>query len=116
VPNRSGGIDTTITEPRPGSRTTAITITPQSPTIGAEIGAVDLGADFGELEVHPFAPPHPEHPEVLRITHGEGAPGLPVTIMGDTPFHDPDLEPAGLPPRPFKGQIEMDRRGIDWRR
>ncbi|WP_083915168.1 TauD/TfdA dioxygenase family protein [Ilumatobacter nonamiensis] len=103
----------TITEPRPTSGATTISVTPQSPTIGAEIGGVDLAEDlsdqtiadirqalldwkvlffrdqditteqhlafgrrFGELEVHPFAPPHPEYAEVLRITHGEGAPGL----------------------------------------
>lgn len=38
-----------------------------------------------------------------------------VTIVGDTPFHDPDRAPARLSPRPFKGQIELDRRGVDWR-
>jgi len=103
----------TITEPQAATAPTTITITPQSPTIGAEIGGVDLGVDlsdetiaeirralldwkvlffrdqditteqhltfsrrFGELEIHPFGAEHPEHPEVLRITHGEDAPGM----------------------------------------
>ena len=39
-----------------------------------------------------------------------------ATIIGDTPYYDPTQEPAELPPRPFKGQIELDRRGVDWRR
>jgi len=103
----------TMTEPQMGSTPTTITVTPQSPTIGAEIGGIDLRQDlsdetiaevrqalldwkvlffrdqditteqhltfsrrFGELEIHPFAPPHPDHPELLRITHGKNAPGL----------------------------------------
>lgn len=107
----------TIAEPRTETGVdptpSTITVSPQSPTIGAEIGGVDLSDDlsdatigeirqalldwkvlffrdqdvtteqhlafgrrFGDLEVHPFAEPHPEHAEVLRITHGEGAPGL----------------------------------------
>ncbi|MGA9277446.1 TauD/TfdA dioxygenase family protein [Ilumatobacter sp.] len=103
----------TITESRAESGPTTITVTPHSPTIGAEIGGIDLGAElsdgtiseirqalldwkvlffrdqdittdrhlafarrFGDLEIHPFGDPHPDHPEVLRITHGENAPGL----------------------------------------
>jgi taurine dioxygenase len=103
----------TITETRSGSDSSSITITPQSPTIGAEISGVDLSTDlsdeaigairralldhkvlffrdqditteqhlsfarrFGDLEIHPFGASNPEHPEVLRITHGENAPGL----------------------------------------
>ena len=87
---------------------TTISITPLSPTIGAEIDGVDLrapvsdvqlaelrqalldwkviffrdqnitseqhvalGRNFGDLEVHPFAKHHPEHPEVLQIQHSE---------------------------------------------
>ena len=30
-----------------------------------------FGRRFGELEVHPFAKHHPEHPEVLQIRHSE---------------------------------------------
>ncbi len=89
-----------------------ITISPLSPTIGAEVGGIDLreslssarlaevrqtlldwkviffrdqdltpmqhldfARNFGELEVHPFAPSHPEHPEVLQISHDADAPG-----------------------------------------
>ncbi len=95
------------------STASGISITPQSPTIGAEIGNVQLSGDlpddtiadihqalldwkvlffrdqtitthdhlefsrrFGELEVHPFGTSHPEHPEVLAITHDENSPGL----------------------------------------
>lgn len=89
-----------------------ITVEPLSPTIGAQVGGVDLaapldtrqlaeirqalldwkviffrdqditpeqhlnfGRSFGELEVHPFAPEHADHPEVLVLTHNEDAPG-----------------------------------------
>lgn len=34
-----------------------------------------FGRRFGQLEIHPFAPEKPGHPEVLTITHGEDAPG-----------------------------------------
>ena len=108
----TGGFAMTITEPRASVDTPSITITPQSPTIGAEIAGVDLGTElsdgaiaeirqalldwkvlffrdqdittaqhlafsrrFGELEIHPFGAPHPDHPEVLQITHDENAPG-----------------------------------------
>ncbi|MEL6890822.1 MAG: TauD/TfdA family dioxygenase [Actinomycetota bacterium] len=47
-------------------------------------------------------------PQVRRVER--------VTIIGDAPYYDPAQAPAELPPRPFKGQIEMERRGIDWRR
>lgn len=90
----------------------SITISPLSPTIGAEIGNVDLRetlsdtdrdqlydalltwkvlffrdqditteqhlaftARFGELEIHPFAPEKPGHPEVLVLHHDEDNPG-----------------------------------------
>ena len=92
--------------------TDLFTLDPLSPTIGAEIGGVDLrqpltpalrdglyqalldwkviffrdqdltleqhlafARNFGELEIHPFAPKHPDHPEVLPISHDEGDPG-----------------------------------------
>ena len=92
--------------------TQQFTITPLAPTIGAEIGNIDLrqplapvtrdglyqalldwkviffrdqditreqhmtfSASFGELEIHPFAPSHVEHPEMLRITHDGDHPG-----------------------------------------
>ena len=32
---------------------------------------VAFGRLFGELEVHPFAPSHPDHPEILVIHHDE---------------------------------------------
>ncbi len=84
-----------------------IELEPQSPTIGALISGVRMGADvpaeqvaeirrallewkvvffrdqdvpieehvafgrhFGELEIHPFTPNHPEHPEIVVIHHG----------------------------------------------
>ncbi|MDJ0788970.1 MAG: TauD/TfdA family dioxygenase [Myxococcota bacterium] len=84
-----------------------IELEPQSPTIGAVISGVRMGADvpaeqvaeirrallewkvvffrdqdvpieehvafgrhFGELEIHPFTPNHPEHPEIVVIHHG----------------------------------------------
>lgn len=36
---------------------------------------LDFSRNFGELEVHPFSPVDPVHPEVLKITHDETAPG-----------------------------------------
>ena len=47
-------------------------------------------------------------PQVRRVER--------VTIIGDTPYYDAAQEPAELPVRPFKGQLELNRRGIDWRR
>lgn len=47
------------------------------------------------------------YPQVRRVER--------VTIVGDTPYHDDSQAPAELPPRPFMGQIELDRRGIDWK-
>jgi taurine dioxygenase len=32
---------------------------------------VAFGRRFGELEIHPFTPNHPEHPEIVVIHHGE---------------------------------------------
>lgn len=37
---------------------------------------LEFARRFGELEVHPFAPSSPGHPEVLAITHDEHSPGL----------------------------------------
>ena len=34
-----------------------------------------FGQRFGELEIHPFASQHPQHPEVLAITHGRESKG-----------------------------------------
>jgi taurine dioxygenase len=85
-----------------------ISITPLSPTVGAEIGGVRMNGEvpdnqlaeirralldwkviffrdqdvteaehvafgrlFGELEVHPFTPNHPDHPEIVVIHHNE---------------------------------------------
>ncbi len=87
-------------------------LTPYSPTIGAEVGGIDLrqpltgeqvaglrtalldrkvlffrdqditteqhlefARNFGELEVHPFAPHKDGYPEVLAITHDKDRPG-----------------------------------------
>lgn len=36
---------------------------------------VRFASAFGELEVHPFAPCHPDHPELLVITHDEKSKG-----------------------------------------
>ncbi|WP_416897008.1 MAG: TauD/TfdA dioxygenase family protein [Minwuia sp.] len=36
---------------------------------------VAFARNFGELEVHPFAPKHPEFPEILPITHDADRPG-----------------------------------------
>jgi len=47
-------------------------------------------------------------PQVRRVER--------VTIIGDTPYYDAAQEPDELPVRPFKGQLELNRRGIDWRR
>lgn len=92
--------------------TADFTLTPQSPTIGAEIAGVDLrqplspavrtalyqalldwkvlffrdqditteqhlafARNFGDLEVHPFAPHKDGYPEVLAITHDAERPG-----------------------------------------
>ncbi len=89
-----------------------ISVSPLSPTIGAELGNIDLRSplsaetlaevrqalldwkviffrdqdltpeqhlafarNFGDLEVHPFAPEHPVYPEILQITHHADAPG-----------------------------------------
>jgi len=85
-----------------------ITLSPLSPTIGAEIGGVRMSGDvsaqqvaeirralvdwkvvffrdqdvsreehvafgrlFGELEIHPFTPNHPDHPEIVVIHNDE---------------------------------------------
>ncbi len=45
-------------------------------------------------------------PQVRRVER--------VTIIGDTPYYDPAQAPAELPPRPFKGTLEFNRRQIDW--
>ncbi|MEM9042806.1 MAG: TauD/TfdA family dioxygenase [Actinomycetota bacterium] len=47
-------------------------------------------------------------PQVRRVER--------VTIIGDAPYSDPSQAPAELPPRPFKGQLELDRRRVEWRR
>jgi taurine dioxygenase len=107
---------------------TRITIAPQSPTIGAELGGIDLGTElsdddiaavrqalldwkvvffrdqditteqhlafarrFGDLEIHPFAPEKPGHPEVLAITHNERAPGSENVWHSDVTWR---LEPS----------------------
>lgn len=108
-------------------RLESLTLTPLTPTIGAEVCGVDLsepidaaarGAlrqalldwkvlffrdqditteqhlafarNFGNLEVHPFAPSKPGYPEVLAITHDREHPGRENTwhsdVIGDRPY------------------------------
>ncbi len=84
---------------------------------------------FGELEVHPFAPQKPGHPEVLAITHDADSPGFEniwhsdvtwraqpslgsvlrlvegPTIGGDTVFADMYAAFDGLP-QPVRDRVE----------
>lgn len=46
---------------------------------------------FGELEVHPFAPEKPGHPEVLAITHDDRSPGFENIWHSDVTWR---LEPS----------------------
>lgn len=103
----------------------ALTISPMTPVIGAEIGGIDLaqpltpavaaalhGAlldwkvlffrdqditteehlafarNFGELEVHPFAPLKPGYPEVLAITHNRESRGRENTWHSDVTWRE----------------------------
>jgi taurine dioxygenase len=105
-----------------------LAVSPLTPTIGAEIGGIDLrdpldGASkerlraallewkvlffrdqdidteqhlafaraFGDLEVHPFAPHKPGHPEVLAITHGPDNKGKENTWHSDVTWR---VEPS----------------------
>jgi len=100
--------------------TSTLSISPLTPTIGAEIGGVDLtrplpapvvadirsalltwkvvffrdqditteqhlafARNFGDLEVHPFAPQKPGYPEVLAITHDRESRGRENTWHSD---------------------------------
>ena len=44
--------------------------------------------NFGELEVHPFAPPKPGYPEVLAITHNEKSRGRENTWHSDVTWRE----------------------------
>jgi len=46
------------------------------------------------------------HPQVRRVER--------VTIVGDTPYHDPTQTPAEPTFRPFMGKLERQRRGEDF--
>ncbi len=106
----------------------SLTLSPLTPTIGAEVSGIDLaqpldaGAvaalrqalldwkvlffrdqdittdqhiafarQFGELEVHPFAPQKPGYPEVLAITHNRENKGKENTWHSDVTWR---LEPS----------------------
>lgn len=106
----------------------ALTISPLTPTIGAEIGNIDLSRpldtatkqalrdlllewkviffrdqaitteqhlafarNFGDLEVHPFAPHKPNYPEVLAITHDKDNKGKENTWHSDVTWR---VEPS----------------------
>ena len=50
--------------------------------------------NFGELEVHPFAPEKPGYPEVLAITHNEASKGRENTWHSDVTWRpEPSLGP-----------------------
>ncbi|MBX3478842.1 MAG: TauD/TfdA family dioxygenase [Caulobacter sp.] len=105
-----------------------LTISPLTPTIGAEISGIDLrqplsasnvsalrqalldwkvlffrdqdidtdqhlafARNFGELEVHPFAPQKPGYPEVLAITHNRESRGRENTWHSDVTWR---VEPS----------------------
>jgi taurine dioxygenase len=103
----------------------AIELAPLTPTIGAEVGNIDLtqpldagvvadlkaalldwkvlffrdqditseqhlafGRNFGDLEVHPFAPSKPGYPEVLAITHDDKSKGRENTWHSDVTWRE----------------------------
>jgi taurine dioxygenase len=106
----------------------SLSLTPLTPTIGAEVAGIDLSRplspahkvalrqalldwkvlffrdqditteehlafarNFGELEVHPFAPSKPGYPEVLAITHDRESRGRENTWHSDVTWR---LEPS----------------------
>ena len=114
-----------MNKPLTGLQAAGLSLTPMTPTIGAEVSGVDLttplapetvaairsalldwkvlffrdqaidthqhlafGRHFGELEVHPFAPQKPGHPEVLALNHDRECRGKENTWHSDVTWRE----------------------------
>ena len=114
-----------MNKPLTGLQAAGLSLTPMTPTIGAEVSGVDLttplapetvaairsalldwkvlffrdqaidtnqhlafGRHFGELEVHPFAPQKPGHPEVLALNHDRERRGKENTWHSDVTWRE----------------------------
>ena len=106
-------------------KVSTFSLAPLTPTIGAEVGDIDLSGpvdaetvdglraalrdwkvlffrdqditteqhlafarNFGDLEVHPFAPHKPDYPEVLAITHDKDSRGRENTWHSDVTWRE----------------------------